>query len=505
MYYSMRLSVVLLLQLSLLSMHQQKKDLGLVRKGVLIGTLFPAIAIVSDMLYDNMPLTWHTLSQLYWRGPLHWIILSAPLVLGFVCHIFDKMVRQRETVLEEDQRRNAEQLVQLQSYMADLERGDFSVKGYSFDNAQLSDILVSLKGKLLSKKEEDEKARWVAEGHAKFGELLRQSSDLTKLAEGIVKNLVRYVGLNQGSVFIREAGKQDEEHLSLKASYAYERKKYISKAVALGEGLVGQCYLEGETIILKKVPSDYIKITSGLGEATPNFVAVIPIKANDTIEGIIELAGFSELENYQVNFIEKVGEAFASVIHSVKVASETKTLLEETQHQTEQLRLQEEEIRQNMEEMQATHEQLTRQLEESKILKERVERRERVMALTTILSETDLQGTITFANDKFCEVAKYTKEELIGKPQNIVRHPDMPKELFKLFWKTIKSGNVFRGIVKNRAKDGSHYWVEATIVPILDGDGEVMKYVGSRFHITDDSLALALYNKQADLHHWPRL
>ena len=200
-------------------------------------------------------------------------------------------------------------------------------------------------------------------------------------------------------------------------------------------------------------------------------MVLVPIKANDKTEGIIELAGFSELEKHQVTFIEKVGEAFASVIRSVKVASETKKLLDETQHQTEQLRLQEEEIRQNLEEMQATQEQLTRQLDESRTLKERVERRERVMALTTILSETDLHGTITFANDKFCEVSKYSKEELVGKSQNIVRHPDMPKELFKLFWQTIQRGEVFKGIVKNKAKDGSPYWVDATIVPILTAEG----------------------------------
>lgn len=505
MHYAMELVWALLLPLSFLSMGLQEKGKGLVLKGILLGTLFPVLAIISDLLFKDVPLTWSQFTALYSNGPLHWIILTAPFVLGIVFTYLNKHTVQRELLLEEDKQKTTAQLGHLQSYMSDLEKGDFSTKEYTFENEQLSKTLVSLKGKLLSKKEEDERARWVAEGHAHFGEILRTTNDPLTLSEEVIKNLVRYVRLNQGSVFIHETEKQLGEHLSLKASYAYERKKYISKSVAIGEGLVGQCFLEGETIILTEVPADYIKITSGLGEATPRYVAIVPIKANDTIEGIIELAGFTVLEDHQLRFIEKVAEAFASVIRSVKIASETKTLLEETQHQTEQLRLQEEEIRQNMEEMQATQEQLTRQLEESKILKERVERRERVMALTTILSETDLHGTITFANDKFCEVAKYTKEELIGKSQNIVRHPDMPKDLFRLFWKTIKSGEVFKGIVKNRAKDGSHYWVEATIVPILDGNGEVMKYVGSRFHITDDALGLALYNRQADHYRWPRL
>jgi PAS domain S-box-containing protein len=486
-------------------MELQKKETGLILKGVLIGAFFPVLAITADLLYENSSFDWSHVSELYSRGPLHWIILTAPVVLGLFSAYFNKQMLRREAQLEDDKKKNSEQLDHLQSYMSDLEKGDFSAKEYTFDNEQLRGMLATLKGKLLSKKEEDDRTRWIAEGHARFGEILRLSSDLTKISDDVIKNLVRYVGLNQGSIFIHNIDAGAGEQLIQTACYAYERKKHISKSLAPGEGQVGQCYLEGETIELKKVPSDYIKITSGLGESVPSYVAIVPIKANNRIEGIMELAGFKALENYQVQFIEKVGEAFASVIRSVKVASETKTLLEETQHQTEQLRLQEEEIRQNMEEMHATQEQLTRQLEESRMLKERVERRERVMALTTILSETDLHGTINFVNDKFCEVAKYTREELIGKPQSIVRHPDMPKELFQLFWQTIKGGNVFKGIVKNRAKDGSHYWVEATIVPILNEKGEVTKYVGSRFHITDDALALALYNRQADQHQWPRL
>jgi len=81
----------------------------------------------------------------------------------------------------------------------------------------------------------------------------------------------------------------------------------------------------------------------------------------------------------------------------------------------------------------------------------------------------------------------------------------MPKELFRLFWATIKHGEVFSGIVKNQAKDGSHYWVDATIVPMKNKEGEIIKYVGSRYHIKDDTLAIALYNQQAKKLGWPLL
>jgi PAS domain S-box-containing protein len=79
-----------------------------------------------------------------------------------------------------------------------------------------------------------------------------------------------------------------------------------------------------------------------------------------------------------------------------------------------------------------------------------------------LVSKTDPRGIITYANEVFIEVSGYTEEELIGKPHNIIRHPDMPRTVFKLLWDTIKSGREFWGYVKNMAKDGSYYWVFAT-------------------------------------------
>lgn len=108
-----------------------------------------------------------------------------------------------------------------------------------------------------------------------------------------------------------------------------------------------------------------------------------------------------------------------------------------------------------------------------------------IMNLTSIVSEANLRGDIMNVNEKFLEVSKYTREELIGKPHNITRHPDMPKEVFKEMWATIKAGKMFRGIVKNRAKDGNPYYVDAVIAPILGEDGKPKKYLGVRYEITE--------------------
>lgn len=111
--------------------------------------------------------------------------------------------------------------------------------------------------------------------------------------------------------------------------------------------------------------------------------------------------------------------------------------------------------------------------------------REAIMNETSIVSEADLKGNILNINAKFCEVSQYSREELIGKPHNTTRHPDVPKETFKELWATIGRGNMFRGMIKNKKKDGTPYYVDAVIAPIMGNNGKPRKYLGVRYDITD--------------------
>jgi len=104
---------------------------------------------------------------------------------------------------------------------------------------------------------------------------------------------------------------------------------------------------------------------------------------------------------------------------------------------------------------------------------------------SSIVSKTDLKGIITYANDMFCEISGYTREELIGSSHNIVRHPDVPKSAFEDMWRTIRNKKIWKGTVKNRKKDGSYYIVNATIIPILNNKNEIIEYVAVRHDITE--------------------
>ncbi len=106
---------------------------------------------------------------------------------------------------------------------------------------------------------------------------------------------------------------------------------------------------------------------------------------------------------------------------------------------------------------------------------------------TIIVSETDAKGRIVYANEDFCKISKYSKDELIGNPHNIVRHPDMPKAIFKELWTHVQSGKIWKGVVKNRTKDGGYYWVFATIYSSQTADGSV-KYFSVRVKPTTDEI-----------------
>jgi methyl-accepting chemotaxis protein len=195
------------------------------------------------------------------------------------------------------------------------------------------------------------------------GDILRTHGKLDELSFSIVSNLAKYLKCSQAALFIVQR-ENDEVFLELKGCYAYERKKYLTKRVEPGHGLLGQCYLEKRTILLYEVPADYVTITSGLGQATPNCLVLAPLMAEGTVEGVIEVAGFRRLEQHEINFLEKVCESIAAVYKNIKTNDETRRLLEESQEQAEMMQSQEEEMRQNMEELAATQEEMMRKEKE---------------------------------------------------------------------------------------------------------------------------------------------
>jgi GAF domain-containing protein len=176
--------------------------------------------------------------------------------------------------------------------------------------------------------------------------------------------LVKYTKSQQGSLFVIQNENAEDPHLKMVACYAFDRRKLVEKRVNIGEGLLGQAFLEADTIILKSVPEGYISITSGLGDAPPNCVIIVPLKHNEKVLALLEMATFKEYQPHQIAFLEKAGEFIASAIASAQGNEQTKAMMDRMREQTEQLRSQEEELRQNLEELEATSEDMRRKQRE---------------------------------------------------------------------------------------------------------------------------------------------
>ena len=279
------------------------------------------------------------------------------------------------------------------------------------ESDMLGNALLEMRSNLKKVSEEDKKRNWSTSGLAKFGDILRSYNDnFEKLTDEIISNLVKYIDANQGALFIIETNDaaSEEEYMELAACYAWDKKKFLEKKIYKGEGLSGQAWIEGDVIYLTEVPNDYVSITSGLGEANPRSVLIVPLKLNDEIHGVIEMASFKEYEEFEIEFIERIAENIASTISSVKVNERTQKLLEESTMMTEQMRAQEEEMRQNMEELQATQEKIQRdQLDR--------ESREKIVLSGTVLFELNKSFTIRSSNEICKDVFKYAPSELEGK------------------------------------------------------------------------------------------
>jgi len=218
--------------------------------------------------------------------------------------------------------------------------------------------------KLEAAQQEEQRRQWINEGLSKGLIAMRNETDLTKLGNSLLAFIVRYVNANQGGLFLVNDDNPNDVHLALVAAYAYEKKKFVEKRIDAGQGLIGQAYLEQQTMLLKQVPKDYVHITSGLGTANPGAILIVPLKINGSVQGILELASFNSFQPHEIEFLESFGESVAAHFQSGKISTTTQQLLETTRQQTEEMRAQEEEMRQNMEELSATQEELIRKEQE---------------------------------------------------------------------------------------------------------------------------------------------
>ena len=334
----------------------------------------------------------------------------------------------------------------------------------------LGNALLEMRTNLSRVADEDKKRNWATEGQAKFGELLRQNTnDVNKLTDLLMSNLVKYLNANQGALYLIDDMEADTPTLSLTSCYAWDKKKHISQKILKGEGLIGQCWQERDIIFLTDVPQNYIKITSGLGDANPNCILIVPLKVNEQIFGVVEVASFNVIKDFEIEFVKKIAETLASTISTVKVNAKTQKLLEESQELTEQMRAQEEEMRQNMEELQATQEEMERSQSEAE---------SNVGAINNSLAvcEFGLDGNIQKANQNYLHLFGFTMSEISAEHhKSLIHRDDKQYQDYRTFLSNLTQGRPWKGEMKRLTKNGELITMWCSFSPLTNKSGEIYK------------------------------
>ncbi len=339
------------------------------------------------------------------------------------------------------------------------------------DHDVLGNALINMRNNLSKVAEDDKKRNWATEGMAKFGEILRtNTNDIGKLSDEIISSLVKYLKANQGALYIVDDTAEDEDPtMTMKSCYAWDKKKFLNHKIYKGEGLAGQAWQEGDIVYLTEVPQNYIRIASGLGDANPTSVLIVPLKVNDQIFGVVEIASFTEIQDFEKEFVQKIAETIASTISTVKINARTQRLLEESQEMTEQMRAQEEEMRQNMEELQATQEEMQRSQAETD------------STLTAIhgsqsVAEYSTDGSLMKVNSNYLDLFGYTQDEVVGEHHRIfTTKEDKNSEEYRQFWKDLSLGYPKKGVFKRLNRKGEIITVRSSFASIKNMSGDVVK------------------------------
>ena len=212
----------------------------------------------------------------------------------------------------------------------------------------LKDLLNEMIRKLRETMRQNTEQDWLKTNLERFTRMLQGHRDLATVSNVILSELAPLVSAQHGVFYVlTDSGNGGEPVLQFQAGYGYKQRKHLSNVFALGEGLVGQCALEKERILLTNVPTDYVQISSGLGESTPLNIIVLPILFEGSVRAVIELASFEAFSPAHQSLLEQLTESIGLVLNTVDAASVTDRLLEQSQSQARELQSRQEQLHQS--------------------------------------------------------------------------------------------------------------------------------------------------------------
>ena len=308
---------------------------------------------------------------------------------------------------------------------------------------------------------------WLLTGNSALNKKLIGDQSIAQLANSTISFLCTYLKANIGAVYLFN---EKNDTLMLSGKFAFSSAKDIMESFKLNEGLIGQAAWEQKQISLTDISEDQIRITSSVLDAKPKNLLITPFLFEGKTVGVIEIGRLTDFNETEKEFLNVSMDSIAISINTAINQQSLKELLAMVQSQKSEMEIAALELDQQINSLNQA----------------------------AIVSIADVNGDIIYANDKFCEIAKYTREELLGKNHRILKSEKQPDVIHVAMWKTISNGRIWKGEILNKAKDGTFYWVDTTITPFKGIDGKIEKYVSIRFDITDTKNQMQELAKQAE-------
>ncbi len=469
--------------------------------GFVFGLLITLLAIVNGAINHSEDYSFFGMFTYLKTYKTEWIfyfiIIASSTVLGYLLGTYYANEKER---LREKLDNEVEKNKKVYQFTEQLRKGSFFDEEINLSNDSLSKSLINLRNEL-QEKEKDEKKRkeeeyqrhWITEGLADFGAVLRENdNDLESMSYAVVSELAKYLEAQIVGIFIINDSDAETKFIEQTGAFAYERKKFADKKLDWGEGLVGGCILEKKTVFIKDVTEGYVTITSGLGRANPRCVLIVPLIFNEEVFGAIEVASLKVLQEYEVEFVEKLGESIASTISSLKINMRTAILLKDSQKGQDIMKRQEAEMRNSMKELRQTQKEAAKQSEEFISFTNSVNH-------TMIRAEYSIDGILLYANTKFLHKLGYSSNKEIEGQHISMFINDKDREWFDDLWNRLKSGGEhFEGDMKHVSKTGSDLWTMATYVSVRDQDGKPSKILFLGIDMTESKKQSLDYTGQID-------
>lgn len=283
--------------------------------------------------------------------PSLWIVDLLPITLFITYLFFRSRLMQRIGKLQEELEEQRELSIRNAEFAKSIGEGNYDVVFDSKDGRNLlGKSLLSMRDNLRDNNRKEAEGSWVTSGKEAIGHVLRLHNRLQDLAYDVLRNLIGYINVVQGGLYLYD---EDTDTLVGLATYAYNREKLNRQTFRMGEGLVGQCAYEQAQIHRTEIPEGYMSITSGiLGDASPRSLLLVPLITDEKLQGVVEFASLrDEFSEKECRFLEEVGETIARTVYNLRINQKTESLLHESQKLTLDLTEKQDELKRSAENM----------------------------------------------------------------------------------------------------------------------------------------------------------